>query len=117
MLKLPPGYNILLPLPDIQGVFQGYNVSCPGCGETHFIRTVPAPSLMTDGKPYPTWKFDENLWAPTFYPSIKAWTGEEKAPDWCCHFFLENGFFRFMGDCTHEIAGIPVFPAISYKYG
>lgn len=82
---------------DVDNVFSGYLIDCPGCGMAHFLRTVPKGQ-------YPCWKFDGNMEKPTFSPSVRSrWgdVGDEK----CCHFYLEKGVFRFLDDCTHENAG------------
>ncbi len=87
----------------------GYSHWCPACKEVHCI--------------FDTWKFDGNLEAPTFAPSISI-TGKQKilnergewiggwhrgqdgvALDHCCHYFLQKGLLVFQGDCTHALSG------------
>lgn len=72
------------------------------------------------GEPYRThWRFDGNLDAPTFAPSVKISYGdlsEAEAREWgvvrCCHYFIRNGRIQFCGDSTHALAGktVPLPP-------
>lgn len=92
----------------------GFTHWCPGCGETHFIRT--------DGRGGANWSFDGDVDKPTFNPSVKItgkqceivdgeWTGKWLRDgngvliDMCCHYFLHAGQLQFCGDSTHSLAG------------
>ena len=89
-----------------------YVFDCPGCKCAHSF----------DAK---KWSFNGNFGKPTFSPSLLVTSGckcsnhdggdcwcnyeerfKEPAPYKCfvCHSFVENGFIRFLGDCTHELA-------------
>lgn len=84
---------------------------CPGCKETHSIKT-------------PGWTFDGNAENPTFSPSVLVRSGhfapghKEGDSCWCtynkehgtndfecrrCHSFVRNGKIEFLGDCSHEL--------------
>lgn len=81
---------------------------CPGCDTAHGI----------DPK---RWEFNGNLERPTFTPSVLVrftLYGPEKlpfekydGPGVCeatpavCHSFVTDGRIRFLGDCTHTLAG------------
>jgi hypothetical protein len=92
----------------------GYGYWCQGCEEMH---------VVSKG-----WKFDGNLDAPTFSPSVlvtcghytpgfkpggTCWCTYYKAhPDEprdfecsCCHTFIKGGMVEFLSDCTHKFAG------------
>lgn len=95
---------------------------CPGCGETHMLRI--------DGDQRPRWSFNGDGDAPTFSPSILAQGVREDLTEaelaemdaaygdppklsvledprfrTVCHSFVEAGRIRFLGDCTHALAG------------
>lgn len=97
---------------------------CPGCNQAHAVRIPPAPE---------PWKWNGNIDAPTFEPSILVthdrWvppvTAENleqwRAAPWpqtkvghVCHSFVTNGLIQFLSDCTHALAGqtvpLPDFP-------
>jgi len=84
---------------------------CPGCKGAHVLPT----DVTRDG-----WKFNGNLEAPTFEPSILSkrseWpTDEEHArimagekvelKQRICHSYVTDGNIRFLDDCTHELKG------------
>jgi hypothetical protein len=91
----------------------GYSYWCQGCEETHAVND--------------TWQFDGNVDAPTFSPSVSVTSGHFvpgwKGPScWCtynaahpdkptvfecsrCHHFIKGGMVKFLGDCTHSLAG------------
>lgn len=89
---------------------------CPGCNELHHVRV--------EGEGRPRWSYNGNPDAPTFQPSVLVRTGhyvsgyKQGDPCWCtcddpepafrckvCHSFVTDGKIRFLGDCTHELAG------------
>lgn len=69
---------------------------CPGCDEPHRFTIGRA-----DG-----WTFNGNYEFPTFTPSLlmRSTHGPERTPK-VCHLFMTDGKIRFLGDCTHELAG------------
>lgn len=85
---------------------------CPACGNCHF-------ALVGDHKhPGPTWGWNGSMDKPTFTPSIivrgvvpptdeqvdRIMAGEKIEPvKWCCHFMVEDGKIRYLGDCSHEM--------------
>ena len=84
---------------------------CPGCNEMHVVRVPPHPQA---------WGFNGNGDAPTFTPSVLTWgkrriTDDEHArimagekvdiPETRCHSFVTDGRIKFLGDCTHALAG------------
>ena len=90
-------------------------MQCPGCDDHHGIE------VSAGG-----WTWDGNLEAPTVSPSIKV-----EAVQWdpsfsfhrpnhhvapgertCCHSFVKQGQWQFLGDCTHVLAGqtVPLPP-------
>lgn len=83
---------------------------CPGCGWRHLINTDPVIK--------PCWTFNGDLERPTITPSINAWR-DYTAPDRPserCHSFVTDGRIRFLGDCTHALAGQTVdLPEIARK--
>lgn len=96
---------------------------CPGCCEAHQLRVPPHPHA---------WGFNGDGDAPTFTPSVLvgglqtakdengAWNGDyvrDAAGDplpRVCHSFVTDGRIKFLGDCTHALAGqtvdLPDFP-------
>jgi hypothetical protein len=88
----------------------GYMFFCPGCNQYHGVTVVPPV----------VWNFNGDIEKPTFSPSIlvrgkREITEEERQrilahekldiPDMCCHSFVTDGRIRFLGDCTHALAG------------
>ena len=57
--------------------------------------------VLTDKDKKPCWGFNGNLDKPTVSPSINVKLGEGGI----CHSFVDNGYIRFLNDCTHELAG------------
>ena len=70
---------------------------CTGCQTYHFF----------DAR----WRFNNNVHAPTFAPSLKVtWDfGPDHEPR-CCHSFVRDGQWQYLDDCTHTLAGqtVPV---------
>ena len=90
---------------------------CPGCDDSHRI-TVNEPD---------SWTWDGNEVVPTISPSILVtgvqWaSGEafykprhhkvEAAGKVRCHSFVVAGNWKFLADCTHDLAGqtVPMVP-------
>lgn len=109
---------------------EGYYFWCPGCNESHMVKTSPSG-----------WGFNGSGDAPTFTPSVlvrcghyvteshksgdSCWCtynaeciakGEDPAPFQCgvCHSFVTDGRIQFLSDCTHALAGqtvdLPDYP-------
>lgn len=94
---------------------------CPGCNRQHLI--------MVGNGVGPRWDFNNHPDAPTFSPSVlvqtRDWTEKGRADfeawkaagyppesnkefesqDLVCHSFITDGEIRFLGDCTHSLAG------------
>ncbi|ATE84738.1 ammonia monooxygenase [Sinorhizobium sp. LM21] len=92
---------------------------CPGCDGAHQVRIGEGPG--------PRWGYNGNPERPTFTPSVLVRSGhyvpgQEGKSCWCtynaehpddpapfkcsiCHSFVTDGHIRFLGDCTHELAG------------
>lgn len=99
----------------VERVSNGWKIpKCPGCGDDHVIGD--------------SWGFNGDTERPTFTPSLLVKTGHHAKPPhkdgdpcWCnyeerygekppfqcyvCHSFVEDGKIRFLGDCTHPLAG------------
>jgi hypothetical protein len=67
---------------------------CPGCETDH---TIPV-----GGDEPCKWSYNGNPEAPTFTPSILA---HETAVTPRCHSYVTNGDIKFLGDCSHKLAG------------
>lgn len=77
--------------------YQALAFVCPGCalsGGGSGLHLLPVNTTATS----PSWNFDGNLDSPTLHPSVLTGRGTS----FVCHSFLENGIFRFLGDCTHK---------------
>lgn len=82
---------------------------CPGCKRAHGIATGDGPGHR--------WGWNGDVAAPTFTPSVLvrydgADAGTDGAPPAVCHSFVTDGQMRFLGDCTHALAGqtVPIQP-------
>lgn len=75
---------------------------CPACGFEHKFCVDPEGTGRhhTD-----VWKFNGDYDRPTFSPSMFAnrYGNEPHHPR--CHSHVENGRWRFLKDCTHDMAG------------
>jgi len=88
---------------------------CPGCDDIHIVRC--------EVEEHPVWQWDGNVERPTFDPSVlvtyEDLSGEGKHER--CHSFVEDGQIRFLGDCSHPLAGqtvpIPDWPHAEGTYG
>ena len=83
---------------------------CPGCRWAHYY------SLRGTA---PMWEWNGSLISPTLTPSYLTRRNHSPLADdenpvgreaFCCHSFLTDGIFQFLGDCTHQFAGqaVPV---------
>lgn len=92
--------NKLLPIIK-NNIILGYYFDCPGCKTNHAIYVKPYKNNKNA-----SWTFNNDFKKPTFYPSILAKVEyTENNHISICHFFLTDGKFRFLSDCTHELAG------------
>ncbi len=74
---------------------------CPGCRHRHSVD----PQVH---------KFNADFERPTFSPSLLLQYVKQSGP-YTCHSYIENGEIRFLGDCTHEMAGQTVqLPGIRF---
>ncbi len=80
---------------------------CPGC-ETHHSYRIKAGE---GEQPEPVWQWNGNLERPTFTPSLLCNGGvkpEDLHPHTTshrCHIYVTDGVVRYLGDCTHKLAG------------
>lgn len=85
---------------------------CEACACRHVVEVSdPAPVARR-------WGWNGDLVRPTFTPSVRVtwrWPrmgaeafGSHTVPAdgrLCCHFFVTDGQIRYLGDCTHGMAG------------
>lgn len=92
---------------------------CPACGFEHKFRV----DLTGHGQwmDHGVWEFNGDYDKPTFSPSMGAnlYQYEKEHPK--CHSFLTDGQWRFLDDCTHEMAGqtvdmIPIDPDMDWQH-
>jgi hypothetical protein len=75
---------------------------CPGCCGVHAQYIRPYRNAVGA-----SWDWNGGIESPTFTPSIYAkteYTEPGRSPK-VCHSFVTNGWIRFLGDCTHDLAG------------
>jgi len=74
---------------------------CPACRQMHgFFVDKPNPENGAH------WRWDGNIVAPTFLPSMNITAKDDGEIFYCCHYRLENGQLEYLKDCTHALAGI-----------
>lgn len=107
----------------------GYYFWCPGCNESHMVKTSPGG-----------WGFNGDGDRPTFSPSVlvtyehRSDESQERAAAFrrehgrpmtldelpydrkdVCHSFVTDGRIQFLSDCTHALAGqtvdLPDYPS------
>ena len=87
----------------------GYLVRCPGCGVIHALY-VRAPNERGA-----RWTFSGDIESPTFSPSLLH---QKDNPNGRCHSFIKAGFFEYLPDCHHRLAGnrieIPEWPLAEF---
>lgn len=71
---------------------------CPGCEEFHGVWIRPEANPATGA----FWTWNGDLEKPTFSPSVLVHISGNKPR---CHFYVENGFIRYLSDCGHALAG------------
>lgn len=86
---------------------------CPACKTTHSINTNP--------KNGPVWQYSNNKnTGATILPSIKCTVDYPRYTS-VCHFYITNNHFRYLNDCTHQLAGqtveIPNWPYKPHEFG
>lgn len=71
---------------------------CPGCRCSHVV--------PVEGKR--AWGWNGSTERPTLTPSLLTKTSNTDT----CHLFVTDGQIRFLGDCTHDMAGktVPMEP-------
>lgn len=95
-----------------EGDVGGLGALCPACGHEHEFRV----DLTGHGRWGDTgvWSFDGNYDSPTFSPSmgVNLHGSMNSLNHPRCHSFLENGHWRFLGDCEHHLANqtVPMIP-------
>ena len=94
---------------------------CPGCRDRHTVMIEPSRPGT------PVWHWNRSKNEPTINPSIlvrgtipitddeadRIMAGDTIIPDsFVCHSFVADGEIRFLGDCTHDLAGktVPLEP-------
>ena len=87
---------------------------CPACGFEHVFRVDLDNHGYWKGD---HWEFNGDYDKPTFSPSMLC-SQEPRHP--VCHSYLEDGKWRFLDDCSHDMAGqtvdmIPPDPNMSWK--
>jgi len=73
---------------------------CPGCKARHSIMIAPSSTGT------PVWTWNGSKESPTFSPSllVRGYDYEDEE-EYICHSFVNNGKIKFLGDCTHSLAG------------
>jgi len=87
-------------IPDPSGAIAYFD--CPGCRRVHALHLYP--DRNAEGA---SWAWNRDMESPTFTPSIHAkieYSEPGRSPK-ICHSFVTNGWIRFLGDCTHDMAG------------
>lgn len=77
---------------------RGLTYWCQGCRQAHGVR-IAGPG---------SWGFNGDHDAPTFSPSVlTTWRDHSTTPptEQRCHTYVQGGQVRFLGDCTHALAG------------
>lgn len=68
-----------------------------------YMPGLPCPIQINVTGPHPVWGWNEDVYNPTFTPSILTrmpW-GEPQR-EIVNHVFVRNGQIQYLGDCTHE---------------
>jgi len=75
----------------------GIRFECPGCGESHIVKTMGDDS----------WSFNNDYDHPTLSPDVNAYEPTNAPPplEPRCHFRLERGVISFEADSGHALAG------------
>ena len=91
---------------------------CPACGFEHKFCVDPDGTGRHGTRD--VWTFDGNYDRPTFSPSMLANKNRQEDHHPLCHSFVQNGQWKFLGDCTHDMAGqtvdmIPPDPEMGFE--
>ena len=89
--------HVISPIKRTDGTLQ-YVFWCPGCKSAHSF-TVPP------------WTYNDDPIKPTVRASILVRAVKDAASDPTptrCHLFVTDGKIKFLGDCTHDLAGTEV---------
>jgi hypothetical protein len=108
-------YNALVRSVDDHGDhYQAIMVWCPGCvadqpAESSGLHMLP---ISGDSTKRPTWTWNGDLELVTLEPSILTKHKKDGSSEFICHSYLRNGFWEFLTDCTHSLAGqtVPMVP-------
>lgn len=78
---------------------------CPGCDHAKGIPVAGEDGTLPATGPY--WVWNGDLVWPTLSPSIL-----QDRQGLRCHSFLRDGYWEFLSDCTHALAGqtVPMVP-------
>lgn len=86
---------------------EGY-IACDKNDATHLTINIPGPTgmltlpVITKGRRDGTgcWTWNGCIDAPTLKPSVLT-----KSNDFRCHSWINSGQVKFLGDCSHDMAG------------
>lgn len=85
--------------------FGAWALECLGCEGRHVIYV----GEWTDhgGNKKTGWKFDGNVDAPTFHPSLLIYETKHEGVVFQprCHSFIRDGKIQYLADCGHALAG------------
>ena len=82
---------------------------CPACGFEHsFAVDLVGHGRHTNG----IWSFNGDYEKPTFTPSMGANLHNQEEGHPRCHSHLRSGIWRYLDDCTHNMANhhVPMIP-------
>lgn len=93
---------------------------CPACGFEHEFRVDLTGNGIWQRNGGDVWTFDGDWDKPTFHPSMGANLHNYESRHPRCHSYLENGRWRFLSDCSHELAGqtvdmVPPDPGMTWQ--
>ena len=71
---------------------------CPGCDALH------GPNIEVHGVQEPVWEWNGSLDRVTISPSLLVYMGTKEAPK-NCHSFIRDGYWEFLADSFHHLAG------------
>lgn len=94
----------LVVLADREG--EAYAFHCPGCEMTHVIpvRYTEQFKTTSGGKLKPTWRFNGDLYKPTFVPHFEiTWEGAKRKQH--CHVIVRDGELIYLIGSTHKLSG------------
>ena len=85
-----------------QGELIGHMIECPACGFGHLFSNKAGEKIHPKGC---SWDFNGDTEKPTFTPSMLSTTPDGHGGKKICHSFVTDGKIKFLGDCTHKLAG------------